>query len=96
MNYKLPISLLYRKPIFEAVGLQVVLGFLSLMILDGGNCARISGAALLAFWGGAIVLIWRHPDDPTKTDLDFIRCGYVPVGILAFIVIQSVWAARGF
>lgn len=65
-------------------------------MLDGGDCARISGAALLAFWGGAVVLIWRHRHTPTKTDLELIRFGYVPVLIIAFLVIHLVWVAKGF
>jgi hypothetical protein len=96
MNYSLPIAPSYRSAIFEAVALQVVLGLLSLMILDGGDCAHISGAALLAFWGGAVVLIWRHPLTPTKTDLQLIRFGYFPVLIISFVAIHLVWVARGF
>jgi len=96
MSYSLSISQNYRRPIFEAVVLQVILGILSLMILDGGDCARICGAALLAFWGGAVVLIWRHPHTPTKTDLELVRFGYLPVVVIAFVVIRLVWAARGF
>lgn len=96
MSYLLPISPSYRKPVFEAVALQVLLGFLSLLILDGGECAQICGAAVLAFWGGVTVLIWRHPHSPTHTDIQLIRFGYLPVAIIAFIIIQSVWSARGF
>ena len=96
MSYSLCISPSYRKPIFEAVVLQVIVGILSLMILDGGDCARICGAALLAFWGGAVVLIWRRPVTPTKTDLELIRFGYLPVVIIAFFIIQLVWRMRGF
>jgi hypothetical protein len=95
MSYSLPISPSYRKPIFEAVGLQALLGFLSLLILDGGDCARICGAALLAFWGGAIVLIWRHRHAPTKTDLELLRFGYIHALVIAFIVIHLVWASKG-
>lgn len=76
--------------------LQVILGILSLMILDGGDCARICGAALLAFWGGAIVLIWRHPQTPTKTDLELVRFGYLPVVVITFVVIHLVWTASEF
>jgi len=96
MSYSLPISLSYRKPIFEAVVLQLILGILSLMILDGGDCARICGAALIAFWGGVVVLMWRHPRTPTKTDLQLVRFGYLPVVAISFVVIHLVWAARGF
>jgi hypothetical protein len=96
MSCSIPISQSYRKPIFEAVVLQVIVGILSLMILDGGDCARICGAALLAFWGGAVVLIWRRPVTPTKTDLELIRFGYLPVMIIAFVIIQLAWRMRGF
>ena len=71
MSYSLPISPSYRKAIFEAVVLQLILAILSLMILDGGTTARICGIALVAFWGGATVLIWRKPRSPTKTDIEF-------------------------
>lgn len=96
MNRSIPISDSYRKPIFDAVVLQVILGILSMMILDGGDCAHISGAALLAFWGGTTVLIWRHPRTPTKADLELIRFGYLPVLVFAFVVVHLVWSARGF
>lgn len=95
MGYALPISPRYRRAIFEAVGLQILLGGLSLFMLDGGDCARICGAALIAFWGGAIVLICRRRHKPTKTDLELVRFGYVPVLAIAFVVIHLVWALRG-
>ena len=66
------------------------------MILDGGECAQICGAALLAFWGGAVVLIWRHPQSPTYADIQLIRFGYLPVVLIAFVVIHLVWSAKGF
>jgi hypothetical protein len=53
----LPISQKYDSPIFEAVALQIVLGILSALILDGGRVAQICGIALVAFWTGAAVLI---------------------------------------
>jgi len=96
MSYSLSLSPHYRKAIFSAVALQVIIGFLSLMILDGGACAQICGVALLAFWGGVMVLIWRHPQSPTYTDLQLIRFGYLPVVVIAFIVIHVVWSAKGF
>jgi hypothetical protein len=68
-SYSLPISPTYRKPIFEAVALQALFTLLSGLILDGGTTARICGIALVAFWGGAAVLIWRRPQLPTRTDI---------------------------
>jgi hypothetical protein len=95
MNNALPISPSYRKPIFEAVGFQVLLGLPCLLILDGGTTARICGIALVAFWGGATVLIWRHPQSPTKTDIELIRFGYLPLAVLAFCLVHFIWHLRG-
>jgi len=95
MSYSLPISRHYRKAIYRAVALQVIVGFLSLMILDGGECSQICGAALLAFWGGVIVLIWRHLQSPTYTDIQLIRFGYLPVVILAGVLIHFAYNLRG-
>jgi hypothetical protein len=95
MNYSLPISPHYRKAMFRALVLQVIIIFLSLMILDGGECAQICGAAILAFWGGVTVQICRHPQSPTYTDIRLIRFGYLPVILLAWILIHFIWHLRG-
>jgi uncharacterized membrane protein len=95
MSYTLPISSSYRTPIFEAVGLQVVLGILSMMILDGGTTARICGIALVAFWSGVTVLIYRHPKSPSKIDVQLIRFGYLPLVIFAGFLVHFIWHFRG-
>jgi hypothetical protein len=95
MSYSLPISPNYRIPIFEAVALQALLGLLSMLILDGGTTARICGIALVAFWGGATVLIWRRPQSPTKTDVELIRFGYLPLVVVAFFLVHFIWNLRG-
>jgi len=43
MSSSPPTAASYRKPLLEAVGLQVLLGFASLLTLDGGMSARICG-----------------------------------------------------
>jgi hypothetical protein len=95
MRYSLPISPSYRSPIFEAVALQAILGILSLLILDGGTTARICGIALVAFWGGATVLIWRRPQSPTKIDIQLIRFGYLPLAVFAGFLVHFIWHFRG-
>ena len=95
MRYLLPISPRYDSPIFEAISIQIVLGILSLLVLDGGDCARICGIALVAFWGGATILIWRRPQSPTKTDIQLIRFGYLPAVVLAFFLTNLIWHLRG-
>lgn len=95
MSYSLPISPRYRKPVFEAVALQALLGLLSGFVLDGGTTARICGIALVAFWSGATVLIWRRPQSPTRSDIELLRFGYLPVLVIAFFLAHSIWAMRG-
>jgi len=90
MATSLPISPNYRKPIFEAVGLQLLLGFFSGTILDGGATARVFGIALIAFWLGAIVLIWRRPHSPTATDIKLLRFGYLPLAGIAFLLLYLI------
>jgi hypothetical protein len=95
MTNPLPISSSYSRPVFEAVGLQVLLGVLSLLILDGGTTARICGIALVAFWGGATLLIWRRPQSPTRTDIELLRFGYLPLVVIAFSLVRFIWTLRG-
>jgi hypothetical protein len=95
MSYSLPISSSYRRPVFEALALQALLGLLSGLILDGGTTARICGIALIAFWGGVAVLIWRHPQTPTRTDINLVRFGYLPVVVIAFFAVHFIWHLRG-
>lgn len=92
---RLPISPKYDTPICEAVALQILFGLLAYMILDGGGIAQICGIALVAFWGGAAVLIWRHPQSPSRADIELIRFGYLPLIILSGFLSGAVWHLRG-
>jgi hypothetical protein len=92
---RLPISPKYDSPIFEAVALQIVLGLLAMLILDGGGIAQICGIALLAFWSGAVVLIWRHPQSPSRFDIEVIRFGYFPAILVSFFLSVWIWHLRG-
>jgi hypothetical protein len=92
---RIPISPKYDSPIFEAIALQIVLGLLALLILDGGGIAEICGIALVSFWGGAAVLIWRHPQSPSRLDIELIRFGYFPVILVSFFLSCWIWHLRG-
>jgi hypothetical protein len=95
MHYSQPISPAYRKAIFDALILQVVIVILSAMILDGGDCAQVCLVALLAFWGGAAVMIWRRPQAPTQADILLIRFGYFLVIFIAGALVHFIWHLRG-
>jgi len=95
LGYRLPISEAYDSPIIDAVAIQIVLGLLSLLILDGGTTARVCGMALVAFWSGVAVQICRNPRSPSRVDLQLIRFGYLPVVVIAFFLAQWIWHLRG-
>ena len=73
----------------------MLLVFFSMLMLDGGTTARICGIALIAFWGGAAVLIWRRPQSPTQKDIQLLRFGYLPLVLVAFFLVHLIWMARG-
>jgi len=92
MRTTLPISASYRRAIFDALVLQVVLGALSMMLLDGGRVAHTRGIAVLAFWSGAALVIIRRPTAPMPTDLFLIRFGFLPLLIVTFALAEWVWS----
>jgi hypothetical protein len=91
----LPISPKYDSAVFDAIVLQLIVGILSKMILDGGQAAQICGIALAAFWGGVAVLMWRFPLAPKRLDLGMIRFGYLPILLLAGFLTEVIWQLRG-
>ena len=91
-----PISDAYRKPIFDAVDLQVILGLLGMMTLDGGDLAHICGISVVAFWCGAAVVIWRRPLSASEMDLRVLPFGYLPLVVFAFLLVHFFWHLRGF
>ena len=95
MRLSLPISRKYDSPIFEAVAIQIFIAIVGLLMIDPVGIAQIFGIALLAFWGGVVVLIWRHPQSPSRFDLAFIRFGYFGVIALAFLLLPLIWHLRG-
>ena len=95
MRLPLPISPKYDSAIYEALAVQVVVGVLGLLVLDGGMTAQICGIALLAFWSGVGILIYRHPHTPSKADLALIRVGYFPVLVISFSLACGIWRLRG-
>lgn len=95
MRHSPDISPKYDTPIFEAVALQMFLGLVGFLILDGGATARIYGIGEAAFWGGVFVLVSRNPQSPTKIDLELIRFGSLPVTVAAFFLVQFIWHLGG-
>jgi uncharacterized membrane protein len=91
---RLSIATGYRRTIFTALILQVILGVLAMMVLDGGRIAHTTGIAVLAFWAGAAIVILRRPKLPTAFDLVLIRFGFLPLLIVTFVLAERVWSWR--
>jgi hypothetical protein len=88
----IPIAIGYRRAIFNSLILQVILGLLAMMVLDGGRIAHTTGIAVLAFWLGAATIMLRRPKMPTQWDLLLIRFGFLPLLILTFALAEWVWS----
>ena len=73
----------YRRPIQWALIQQLVIGILSLLMLDGGMMARQCALVLVAFWVGTVLILWRRPANPTSWDLSLIQFGFVLLLILS-------------
>lgn len=95
MSYSLPIASAYRRAIFEALALQAVVAVFSGLALDFGQAAQICGIALLSFWSGALVLIWRRRLNPSPLDISLVRIGYLPAVLLAAVLAPAIWHLRG-
>ena len=85
-----------RRAIVFALGYQIPLLLLSLMATDGGQIGQICSFAFVAFWGGAIITIWRRRLNPTKFDIFIIRSGYVPLCVITVLLTSKIWELRGF
>ena len=85
-----------RRAIVFALGYQIALLLLSLMATDGGQIGQICLFAFVAFWGGAIITIWRRRLNPTKFDIFIIRAGYVPLCVITVLLTSWIWELRGF
>jgi len=95
LNDPLPISPSYRGPLFQTVAWQVGLGVFSGLVFDGGILARICLIASITFWAGALVVICRRPQSPTKTDLKFLKDGYLPLMLVATALVFGVRKMKG-
>lgn len=92
MKTTIPIAMSYRRTIYDALILQVILGLLAMMVLDGGHIAHTTGIAVLAFWSGAAVIMIRRPTAPTQTDLRLIRFGFLPLLVITFVLAEWIWS----
>jgi hypothetical protein len=82
-EYRIVISPEYDAVIRKTLIMQLVVGCLAVLMLDGGVMARVVGVAMLGFWLSAAVLIVRRPMNPSTFDLNFIHWGFWFVLVIA-------------
>ena len=85
------ISRRYEPAILSALKVQGVAAILAMLLLDGGQAARVLGVALLAFWGTAGILIARRMTDPTPWILAWIRLGWIPTVAATAVTAWLIW-----
>ena len=82
----LPLSDDYRGPIHMAVFQQFGVAILCLLMLDGGQLAKMCGLVMLGFWSGVALMMIRRPLNPTETDKQFIRLAFVPLFVASEVI----------
>ena len=76
------ISEAYRSPLRDSLILQAFFIFVSSLALDGGMMLRYSLFALAPTWALILLIVLRHPANPTTVELKAVRFSY-----LAFFLI---------
>ena len=95
MLKNIPVSESYSSPLWRALIHSGIIAILSVLMLDGGETARLSGIGLAVFWAWVFAAIWRRPQNPTAFDLLLIRWGCLPLIVGFEVAIWVVWRWRG-
>ena len=82
----LPLSDDYRGPIHMAIAQQFGVAILCLLMLDGGQLAKLCGIMMIGFWSGVAVIMIRRPLNPTPMDKEFIRFSFVPLFVASEVI----------
>jgi hypothetical protein len=90
----LPVSPRYRETFWFALGPQIPVAIVCLLMLDAGILAKICGSTMLGFWAGAFYCMGRRPRNPSPTDFLFIRWCFWPLfaGAIAMGAALTAWA----
>jgi hypothetical protein len=71
----------YTNHVFVAFAFQLLFLVFYILGLDNGRHLRAFAAFSLAFWLGAIVIMVRRPNNPTRFDLLYVRWGLAPFAV---------------
>ncbi len=85
----------YRSALKGVVLLQLVIGVLALIAIDGGFLFELWWRPMAAYWGCFIVMVLRRPNTPTKLDLILVKWGFVLLIPCTFIFSVLIWRWMG-
>ncbi len=94
VNQKL-LSKEYWPALGVSLALQIPIGFLSFIALDGGMLWLFCYFAMIAYRCSFLLIIFRRPNTPTKDDLTLIRWGFIPCLFFVPFLMMAVWKLRG-
>ncbi len=66
------------------------------LILDGGRLLQVCVFAIVAFWGGVLVLHLRRRGHYTKLDLFLFRWGFLLLCVISFFLANWIWKLRRY
>ena len=95
MNRSGNIAPSYLKALRFGVAIQLASIVLSGFLLDGGAVAQFCILSLAVYWPVAVLIIWRRPQRPTRTDLSFLRTGYLVILFVSVFLMPFIWRPRG-
>jgi len=85
-----------RSALRDSIAVQIGLGAIGGLMLDGGMCLQVWAFSMGAFWGGCAIVLGRRWKSPTKADLMVIRWGFLVLCLLVTPALSGlVWRVRG-
>jgi hypothetical protein len=85
----------YWPAIKDAIILQLVFGFFTALMLDGGRSFEFFKVAFVGHWIGILMIVGRRPISPTKVDILFIRWGLLLLLLTMGVIAPFIWSMIG-
>jgi hypothetical protein len=84
-----------RVPFLDTLALQLVVIFLSAVILDGGVSFRASLNAFHAYWFGVLLVLFRRRSKLTRGDFWYLSWGWIIINLIYVPFSLYVWKVLG-
>jgi peptidoglycan biosynthesis protein MviN/MurJ (putative lipid II flippase) len=91
---RFPVTSSFREPVKISLAIQVFTTVLLVMLLDGGNAAKAGAAAMIGYWIGVAIVMYRRPRSPSRLDLVYVRWGYLLMLIIGLCLLPWMGALR--